>query len=167
MGSGDDAGYLVCEACNGFYTLKKGESLADFEKCECGGQLKHTKTLNNEANKKEPSPKNDFCPNCGTKNPDNSDFCSECGEKLLNQNVEMEKGTLFKKGYKIIDETDEKYVFSKKVTKVPTWAIIVLTLIFLPLVLLFFWNKPEIKFVEKYNKIKGSTIISKAEDKYL
>lgn len=79
-----------------------------------------------------------FCPNCGTKNPDNSDFCSACGEKLLNPNVEIEKETLFKMGYKIIDETDEKYVFSKKVSKLPLWAIIVLGLIFLPLVLLIF-----------------------------
>ncbi len=67
MGSEDDTGYLVCEDCNGFYKLKKGESPADFEKCECGGQLKHTKTLNNEPNKKEPSPKNVFSPNCGKK----------------------------------------------------------------------------------------------------
>lgn len=38
-------GYLVCDICGGYYKLKPGESPDDFESCECGGSLKHTKTF--------------------------------------------------------------------------------------------------------------------------
>ena len=40
-----DYGYLICEKCSGYYKLEKGESLEDFESCECGGKLKFTKSL--------------------------------------------------------------------------------------------------------------------------
>ena len=35
--------YIVCENCGGYYALKKGESLDDFEACRCGGELKYAK----------------------------------------------------------------------------------------------------------------------------
>lgn len=38
-------GYLVCDDCGGYYELKREESPQDFEACECGGKLKHTKKL--------------------------------------------------------------------------------------------------------------------------
>ena len=38
-------GYLKCNQCGGYYELQKGESPEDFEKCECGGELKHTKKI--------------------------------------------------------------------------------------------------------------------------
>ena len=41
----NDHGYLICEECSGYYKLEKGESLEDFESCECGGKLKFKKTL--------------------------------------------------------------------------------------------------------------------------
>lgn len=41
--------YIVCEKCGGFYELKNGESLEDFESCECGGKLKAVKKINNKA----------------------------------------------------------------------------------------------------------------------
>ena len=34
-------GYLVCESCNGYYELKKGESPDDFDSCQCGGILEY------------------------------------------------------------------------------------------------------------------------------
>ncbi|WP_321422351.1 DUF2927 domain-containing protein [uncultured Methanobacterium sp.] len=38
--------YLVCEKCGGYYKLQEGESPDDFlDKCECGGDLKYSKTL--------------------------------------------------------------------------------------------------------------------------
>ncbi len=40
-----DEGYLICESCSGYYKLEKGESLEDFESCECGGKLNFSKTL--------------------------------------------------------------------------------------------------------------------------
>ena len=33
----------MCEKCGGRYTLKKGESLEDFESCYCGGRLNYAK----------------------------------------------------------------------------------------------------------------------------
>jgi len=38
--------YLVCNKCGGYYKLKEGESLRDFEECECGGSLKQVESLN-------------------------------------------------------------------------------------------------------------------------
>ena len=44
----DKKGYLVCDKCNGYYQLQEGESLKDFESCECGGTLKFKKNwINN------------------------------------------------------------------------------------------------------------------------
>jgi|GEM_PF-2248687 hypothetical protein len=42
-----DKGYLVCESCGGYYKLKKGESPDDFSKCQCGGELRYVKSLDN------------------------------------------------------------------------------------------------------------------------
>ncbi|WP_414468886.1 DUF1616 domain-containing protein [Methanobacterium sp. ACI-7] len=33
--------YIKCSNCNGYYQLKEGESLNDFEKCKCGGELEY------------------------------------------------------------------------------------------------------------------------------
>ena len=38
-------GFLICVECNGYYELQEGESLKDFECCECGGTLKFNKKL--------------------------------------------------------------------------------------------------------------------------
>ena len=38
-------GYLICVKCNGYYELQDGESLEDFESCECGGTLKYTENI--------------------------------------------------------------------------------------------------------------------------
>lgn len=47
--------YIVCENCGGYYRLKKGESLEDFEACHCGGHLKYAKYY--ELNEKNRSKK--------------------------------------------------------------------------------------------------------------
>jgi hypothetical protein len=40
-------GYLVCDTCGGYYELQLGELPDDFsDECECGGNLKHSKTVN-------------------------------------------------------------------------------------------------------------------------
>ena len=31
--------YLVCEICGGYYHLMEGESINDFDSCQCGGKL--------------------------------------------------------------------------------------------------------------------------------
>ncbi len=46
-------GYLVCENCEGYYELQEGESLENFEECECGGNLKYVENLNSN-----PQPEN-------------------------------------------------------------------------------------------------------------
>ena len=35
----DDHGFLYCKKCNGYYELQEGESIDDFDSCECGGKL--------------------------------------------------------------------------------------------------------------------------------
>lgn len=37
--------YLICKKCQGYYELQRGESIEDFEECECGGSLKQVKSL--------------------------------------------------------------------------------------------------------------------------
>jgi chromosome segregation ATPase len=37
--------YLVCGNCNGYYKLQKDESIEDYERCQCGGKLRHYKSL--------------------------------------------------------------------------------------------------------------------------
>jgi predicted amidophosphoribosyltransferase len=38
----ENLGYLVCDACGGYYQLQQGESADDFDsKCDCGGKLEH------------------------------------------------------------------------------------------------------------------------------
>lgn len=40
-------GYLVCDKCNGYYKLQKGESPENFSnRCECGGKLEYRDKLN-------------------------------------------------------------------------------------------------------------------------
>ncbi len=45
--------YIVCEDCGGYYKLKKEESLDDFEKCHCGGNLQYAKKYFKLANADE------------------------------------------------------------------------------------------------------------------
>lgn len=42
--------YLYCEKCRGFYELQKGESLDDFDSCECGGKLKYYENMSEYKN---------------------------------------------------------------------------------------------------------------------
>jgi len=45
----DMSSYIVCEKCGGLYELKKGESLENFDSCECGGKLKVFEESNKES----------------------------------------------------------------------------------------------------------------------
>jgi ribosomal protein L40E len=73
-------GYLVCESCGGYYELQKGESLEDFDRCQCGGDLTYYASLNEI----EKQIQTKICSKCGTKNIDTAQFCQECGTKLVN-----------------------------------------------------------------------------------
>lgn len=102
-------GYLICEKCRGYYKLQKGESLSDFDCCQCGGKLKYyedsidEKILDNntvgynhklktsDEIKKIIDYNIDFdknaelkkCRSCGTLNHNESKFCSKCDKSLL------------------------------------------------------------------------------------
>ena len=38
-------GYLNCKKCGGYYELQEGESPKDFDKCQCGGDLKYIENV--------------------------------------------------------------------------------------------------------------------------
>ncbi len=50
-------GYLICKKCDGYYELKDGESPEEFDKCQCGGELRYVETrdVNSNLNKKSKS----------------------------------------------------------------------------------------------------------------
>ncbi|MCZ3366874.1 MULTISPECIES: MFS transporter [Methanobacterium] len=95
--------YVICEKCGGRYELAEGESLDNFEACQCGGTLKypenelkeaeslenwdipHENNLNVEETFKEVG-KNDkpkfICPNCMGEHGEGI-FCSKCGGRLI------------------------------------------------------------------------------------
>jgi RNA polymerase subunit RPABC4/transcription elongation factor Spt4 len=74
--------YLVCDQCGGYYELQPGEYPRDFKHtCECGGNLKYTRKLDNQIN----------CPNCRKVIDKNSEICPACGFKLTKSPVTIEK----------------------------------------------------------------------------
>jgi len=85
--------YLVCEKCGKYYELEEGKSSFSFEKCECGGKLTYTDSLNGMKNN-HPSFNNSkiTCTNCGAENPYGTKICSNCGDKLAAKN-----GNIFNK----------------------------------------------------------------------
>ncbi len=42
----ENYGYLICDSCSGYYELQEGESINDFEGCNCGGNFIFARTLN-------------------------------------------------------------------------------------------------------------------------
>jgi len=74
-------GYLVCERCAGYYELQEGDSLDDFESCQCGGKLKYHHSLNDESNELKPG-ETVLCPLCLSINPVNIKNCYDCGKNL-------------------------------------------------------------------------------------
>ena len=42
----ENRGYVYCEKCGGYYKLQEGESPADFDTCQCGGNLKYADSIN-------------------------------------------------------------------------------------------------------------------------
>lgn len=70
--------YLICENCGGYYHLMEGESLSDFESCDCGGKLY---LLEYGEDGQLQSPKN-ICEYCGNLNNIDTPFCSSCGQIL-------------------------------------------------------------------------------------
>ena len=73
-------GYVVCEKCGGYYELEEGESLDNFNGCQCGGNLSYTEKISEEPEKID-KPKL-ICSNCMKEN-ESGIFCSSCGGRLI------------------------------------------------------------------------------------
>ena len=76
--------YLICEECGKYYELNEGKSSFSYAKCECGGKLNYSSTLN--GSKKNYIPSNNqkiTCSTCGVVNSENSVICSGCGRELI------------------------------------------------------------------------------------
>lgn len=87
----DVTAYVICEKCGGYYELEEKESITDFDRCQCGGTIKHvsSKDLENnsfwsdlkyaEINQKTENDKPKLiCSNCIRENEEGI-FCSNCG----------------------------------------------------------------------------------------
>ena len=72
-------GYLICKECNGYYELKEGESITDFESCECGGKFTYAKSLDDINKSYGTLKKSEICPSCGKRNLKESKYCENCG----------------------------------------------------------------------------------------
>ncbi len=78
-------GFLKCEKCGGYYELKEGEAIDDFEGCSCGGKFKYVKSIDGLESVKDldsHSEDKSICPNCGTENLKNVKFCGSCGKPI-------------------------------------------------------------------------------------
>ncbi len=78
-------GYLVCKKCGGYYELKEGEAINDFQSCECNGKLEYVKSLD-ELNlvqvQQADSEDKSICSHCGIEYDINTKFCGSCGKPL-------------------------------------------------------------------------------------
>ena len=70
--------YLICENCGGYYHLLEGQSLSDFESCECGGKF-YLLEFGEEGQLQSPKI---VCESCGNLNIIHTPFCSSCGQIL-------------------------------------------------------------------------------------
>jgi uncharacterized paraquat-inducible protein A len=78
-------GYLKCEKCGGYYELQEGESPDDFDLCECGGKLNHTKTFETSGEDTNENKATITCPYCGKENIEYSNYCQDCGKEIPTQ----------------------------------------------------------------------------------
>jgi uncharacterized protein (DUF983 family) len=81
-------GYLICKECNGYYELKEGESITDFESCECGGKFTYAKSLDDINKSYGTLKKSEICPSCGKRNLKESKYCENCGQPTGNEKQE-------------------------------------------------------------------------------
>ncbi len=81
--------YLVCEECGKYYELQEGKSSFSYEKCDCGGKLSYTDSLNGIKVNHLPSSSKIHCSNCGAENSEGIGICPNCGENLdiKNKNI--------------------------------------------------------------------------------
>ena len=87
MVNGVSMSHLVCEKCGGYYELKDGESPEDFEKCQCGGELRYIQNFDSHFDEEmDPLNEINICPSCGTENLANEKFCKSCDSLIKTEN---------------------------------------------------------------------------------
>ncbi len=90
-------GYLVCDACGGYYKLQEGEKPEDFsDECECGGILHYTESLKSHADEHEEQLNTIKCPYCGSENPEDAATCQRCNETMVRDGGNDRLGQLYK-----------------------------------------------------------------------
>jgi len=101
-------GYLVCDACGGYYELQEGEKPEDFsDECECGGKLHYTEFIEEPEEEYEGHNESMTCPNCGSENPGDASICVKCNESMIVEPGDDTLGHLYK---------DEQLLTKKKKT---------------------------------------------------
>lgn len=101
-------GYLICEKCEGYYELQKGEAADDFQSCACGGKLKYVKNLDESILKSDKSKKMSKCAYCGAENVNNDKFCGSCGKPLNMTVIPSKDASEINKTNKNIEKEDIK-----------------------------------------------------------
>lgn len=92
---------IECDNCGGYYKLEEGESLEDFDTCQCGGNLSHVK-FQEAINKQKNSIQ---CSICGHIHEKKAIICSNCGT-ILRRKVNNNRG---KYDYQhVIEQSKEK-----------------------------------------------------------
>ena len=95
-------GYVICEKCGGYYELEEGESLEDFEACNCGGTLSYVESIQKERTK----PKNAIkCNICGHEQT-RGIICSKCGSRIKIK-------TNYQNNFKIDHRYDYRHVLAE------------------------------------------------------
>ena len=95
-------GYVICEKCGGYYELEEGESLEDFEACNCGGTLSYMESIQKVRTK----PKNAIkCNICGHEQTRGM-ICSKCGSRIKLK-------TNYQNNFKIDHRYDYRHVLAE------------------------------------------------------
>ena len=76
--------YIICDDCGGYYKLNDGESLDDFDGCQCGGNLRYAQSYKDIVRNRDAPTKT--CIYCGTRNSEKASSCSKCGKQLRRVN---------------------------------------------------------------------------------
>lgn len=93
--------YIGCDRCGGYYKLEEGESLDDFERCQCGGNLSYVELSRGVENKHENRIR---CQICGHVQEKRNVVCSKCGN-ILRRKVNSRRGYDYSH---VLEQTNEK-----------------------------------------------------------
>lgn len=160
---------VKCKKCGKEYELDLDDNPKDFQ-CDCGGNLEERRTIADvrmelqNISKPEQKKSGNFIDKTISDYRKDNKF-NKSKDEFEGLNTEQKKHELFRRGYKLIDEDDEKYVFKKMVPVVPMFITLILAVLsvflllffigilgFILVVIFLFWKKPKIKIVKKDKK---------------